>query len=674
MSVVGTVQNDQDYVRGYEFDPMAPYAEAFVNVAKSGIQEGYNYLRAPHDFLQNPATRDEMKKFFMENTFDPNDPRYCTEGKNANPLASRNIQERAEDFAALFDNDIREGIMKTQWISEASPLSAYNNVVGMTLPMHKQILMNATFDQVLPKKVSKSNRFTLTMETREIVDIHGNRFDMFYEQNMMTPAINESIPQADIIIALPEIRTTNILKDTFQLQGRKYNLSVKSCVTGIIAESYVEEGEMYYDSTAQEMKTVTAGNAGVKPTLFRCGDIQFHPAYGELDAVMNVPVRFMVKKDAVSDPVMAEGILNGVRWKDNMFQFSFTPGNTDTVVSAILFHAVCDASSAAFPTVSFDWHATTKEYQIPDQPHITVTVTPESVKDIQASYDVNQITKLMSMMQLGLLHWKDDNILSDLDHSFETMPDSQKVSAAIDWAPPMQFNGTPRQWRRDMFMEQLDRYVTRMLQVLNDENMTVLVFGRPDVIGNIVPQEFTYQSPSNIGPVELDFTRTVVTSNRRTYNFVSSQKLRNDNNLILLLIPRNTLRITYCIIDYQLYVSNELRDPIHIEAPAMTCFERWYFLQYQPVQGRIMCLNTMGTREQMENPNPVASRAMHDDTANFNTYASSVNGVSIARGNGTYGGVAVATAVGTQDAKVINPGDTAGNAPFNGPDMAPIGG
>ena len=87
------------------------------------------------------------------------------------------------------------------------------------------------------------------------------------------------------------------------------------------------------------------------------------------------------------------------------------------------------------------------------------------------------------------------------------------------------------------------------------------------------------------------------------------------------------MRITYELIDYQLYVSNELRDTEHYEAPAMTCFERWFFLQFQPVQGRIMNLNIMGTREQLENPDPVAQRAMYDDTSNYATYASNVNGV-----------------------------------------------
>ena len=652
--ILGTKENDIQDLRGYENDPLYPYVESFINVVKAPqyLNEGYNYFGNIRDYMRNPATRDEMKRFFVENSYDPMDPRYCQEGKNANPAALRNIAEHTEYMEQLFENDLSApdahgkswGILGSGWnsVNEASSLADFNNVVGMSLPVHKNILMNAVFDQVLPKKVSRSNRFTESIETREMIDTDGKRIDMFYEQNKMTPAINKSIPQARVFIPLPEMRTINILQSVFGLTGRKYHLSVKSAVVGIIAESWTEPGDTYFDPSDQKFKTVptSGGSAGMRLVLFKCNPIHFDPFYGDYDAVINCPIKFKIYKDSYADEsnaVIVDGALSGARYRDDMFHFSFMTPTTyvpksesdpkPVTVAGLLFYAAADASSAAFPTVQFDWRVKTKQYQIPDQPHITVTVTPESVKDIQASYDVNQITKLMSMMQLALLHWKDDNILKELDKSFLTMPDSQKVSAAIDWAPPLQFNGTPRQWRRDMYMEQLNRYVTRMLQVLNDENMTVLVFGSPNVIENVIPEDFSYTSPSSIGPVQLDFTKTVCSSGRRTFNFVSSQKLRNDNNFIILLIPRNTMRITYELIDYQLYVSNELRDTEHYEAPAMTCFERWFFLQFQPVQGRIMNLNIMGTREQLENPDPVAQRAMYDDTSNYATYASNVNGV-----------------------------------------------
>ena len=171
--------------------------------------------------------------------------------------------------------------------------------------------------------------------------------------------------------------------------------------------------------------------------------------------------------------------------------------------------------------------------------------------------------------------------------------------------------------------------VTEMLQELNDENMTIAIFGRPDLIRRIAPQQYTYQTASNIGPVELDFTRTVVTSEHRVYNFISTNKMRNNNNFVVLLIPRNSMRITYKVVDYQMYLSNEIRDARQTALPAMTAFERWLFLQYQPVQGRMHIMNPTGLRNNPEDDvkDFIGANAMNDYTANRADYANEVNGV-----------------------------------------------
>ena len=106
--------------------------------------------------------------------------------------------------------------------------------------------------------------------------------------------------------------------------------------------------------------------------------------------------------------------------------------------------------------------------------------------------------------------------------------------------------------------------------------------------------------------------------------------MRNNNNLIVLLIPRNSMRITYKVIDYQMYISSEIRDHDQYELPAMTCFERWYFLSYQPVQGRIRIMNPSGLRENIVMGNEkdyIGENAMNDYTANTEQYSSEVNGV-----------------------------------------------
>lgn len=87
------------------------------------------------------------------------------------------------------------------------------------------------------------------------------------------------------------------------------------------------------------------------------------------------------------------------------------------------------------------------------------------------------------------------------------------------------------------------------------------------------------------------------------------------------------MRITYKIIDYQMYLSNEIRDTKNYQLPAMTAFERWLFLQYQPIQGRVQILNVTGLRDNPEAKDYIGVNAMNDYTANKEQYASEVNGV-----------------------------------------------
>ena len=147
-------------------------------------------------------------------------------------------------------------------------------------------------------------------------------------------------------------------------------------------------------------------------------------------------------------------------------------------------------------------------------------------------------------------------------------------------------------------MDYLDDLVTRMLQVLNDPNMTVTIYGDPRIVRKVTPTEYTYQAPANIGPITLDYTQTIVNNkDQRVYNFVGSDKFRNTNELMIILNPRNTDRICYRLYDYQLYISNEIRNSANPSLPSIHAFERWLLKAYQPVQSRIKILNPSGLRK-----------------------------------------------------------------------------
>ena len=282
-------------------------------------------------------------------------------------------------------------------------------------------------------------------------------------------------------------------------------------------------------------------------------------------------------------------------------------------ISAVKIKAKVDTSTAMVPTCSVKWDTTTTIEEIPDATPINVPIAPEEIKDVAALYNVNQLSKVMSMIKLVLGNYKDDKIKGHLDESFIRMPDSQKVASTFDFAPERAgYAFSHVQWRKEAFMDYLDHVTTIMLQVLNDPNMTITVLGSPELVRMITPTEYTYQAPSSIGQVELDFTRTIVTSDKRVYQFMGSDKLRGTTNFILILCPRNSERIIYRIYDYQMYISNEIRNVKNYALPAVHAFERWKFVEYQPVQGRVQILHPTGLTNIAANDAPVQTSAMND--------------------------------------------------------------
>ena len=213
-------------------------------------------------------------------------------------------------------------------------------------------------------------------------------------------------------------------------------------------------------------------------------------------------------------------------------------------------------------------------------------------------YDANQVTKIMSMTKTVLSEKKDKNMKDFFDASYETLDERTSFYGTFDFAVP---EGYALDWvtfRQATFMDYLDDYATKMLQVLNDPNMTTSVVGDPRIVRKLSPKDYVYQAPANIGPVTLDYTQTIVNaSDKRVYNFVGSDKYRNTNQLMIILNPRNTERIVYRLYDYQMYISNEIRNSSNPSLPSIHAFERFLMKEYMPCQGRIDILHSSGLRD-----------------------------------------------------------------------------
>lgn len=587
MPIGNSINTKTEIVGGSLYkDPMTSYSQSFLDIVNN-IDEGcgLDIFSEAGKVLRRPESREALKSFFMEGFMDEDttDPLNKIPGYMEDQYA---MQEQ------LFEND-------ADLILESANLAAYNPVIGITFPVHKNILMNMVYDKgAIQKVVASGPKFTISMEKRILIDKNGQEIDMFTDQNKMSPAIDASNPTYEIEITLPEVGTTDVLG----LCGgtRMDHLSIKTHVSRIMVEKvYIKEGDIMPDEDNVIRPTgpiATAADEGEKTNVWFPTNIQFTPGYTQYERTFNQPISIIVRTSATETTKITDS-LAGVMDHDK-----FTIMSATGAVKKVMLSAELDTSNAMLDTCSVSWRVDTKIVEIPNAIPINVTISPEEVKDLAALYQVNQLTKIMSLLKTTLANYKDDKIRQFLDDSYDKLPEVARGYAEFDFAVPAGYALDPLTWRHTMFFETFDSMVTKMLQVLNDPNMIITVFGDPDLVRRITPTEYSYATPSSIGPVELDFKRTVVTSDKRVYQFIGSDKLRGTDYFTVLLCPRGTNRITYRIYDYQMYVSNEIRNINNPALPAVHAFERFLVDEYQPVQSRIKILNTTGFRSATTNP------------------------------------------------------------------------
>lgn len=564
----------------YRNDPLYAFGKAFTEAANDILTvENYDLFSEPTRTIRSSAARNALKNFFCESFVDDNN----------SMLTAEELEAQHEDAEAMFENDIT-AIQENAYMSEYAPM------VGMALPIHKLILMNNVFSQgdVLQKVVAVQPNFTISMERRILVTPQGEEIDMFLEQNKITDAIENTAPTKEFELDLPHVETTtDFIGELGGVTGDE--LSSITHVSGIYVENvYFAEGDHLPDENgwySNKGAIATAADAGLKNVWFHV-NIAFTPSYGgpnRNERVFNQPITIKYKKDATTTAVLTDTMFGTMN--NSKIGISTLQGKITKVKVA----AKLNTSNAMLETVSTKWRVDSDYVEIPEATPINTTISPEEVKDVAAMYDANQVTKIMSMTKTVLSEYKDMKIKRFLDASYDEMDERTSFSGSFDFAPPENYALDWVSFRHATFMDYIDDYATKMLQVYNDPNMTISIVGDPRIVRKITPKEYSYQAPANIGPVTLDYTQTVVnSSDRRVYNFVGSDKLRNTNELMVILNPRNTERICYRLYDYQLYISNEIRNSANPSLPAIHSFERFLVKAYQPVQGRISILNPSG--------------------------------------------------------------------------------
>ena len=583
MPIVGNTDNAKIVGESYSKNPLYSYAKAFKECAEGILNESQmDVFEEPRKVLRTASTKEAMRRFFVENCYDENNETLTAEDR-ADIVAMQEQQ---------FENDVKA-------MNEHASLSGdYNPMIGMALPIHKLILMNMVFDKgAIQKVTATAPKFTISLERRILVTPSGEEIDMFLQQNMMTDAINSTAPFKEFDLTLPEVGTTDILG---ALGGASNldNLAISTYISAInIGEVLYEVGDILPDENGFVTPDGEVAEEETTVDTWVKTNIKFNPNYGgpnHYERVVVQAVEWDAKsKDATSGEVVVEHVVDTI--SATMNKNVITATNLTGKVAKIKVKTRLDSSNGMLETCSVKWKIDTELVEIDTSIPINTTISPEEVKDIAALYQVNQLTKLMGMFKTALANYKDDTILQGLNDSWESMPARRKGYNTFDFAPRTGYALDHVEWRYKTVFDFLDSEVTKMLQVWNDANVTVAIFGDPDLIRKITPKEYTYQAPSAIGPVELDYAQTVVNaSDKRVYNLLGSDKLRNTDDLIIVLNPRNTDRIMYRIYDYQMYVSNEIRNSKNPALPAIHAFERFKFVDYQGVQSRVTILNRSG--------------------------------------------------------------------------------
>ena len=572
---------NRDLGSSYRKSPMYPYAKAFSEVADTILREdGYDIFEEPQRVMRRRSSNETMKNFFLEGMFD-------NEQAGVNPLVdAEDLAMMQEDAEQQFENDVKA-------MYENSALAEYNPIVGMALPIHKLILMNNVYDKGGIQKVTADQpKFTINLERRILRKPDGTELDFFLQQNELTAAIDSTNPTKEIELSLPVTEEKDIVTDVFGGTSLDH-LDVETYICAVqIKNVQIDIGDILPNSEGYIEKDGEVATEATTADVWFHTDIRFTPNYGgpnHYERAVTMPLQFVYKDAANSGEVtQLKAIITGSMNKDR-----FNIDDLAHNIKNIRLSAKLDSSNAMLETVTPTWRVDTELVEIGTATPINVTVSPEEIKDLSA--DVNQLTKQMEMIKTVLGNYKDDKIHQFIDQTYNRLDERTSFADEFDFAPRSDYALSHVEWRHATFMDFLDDLATRMLQVLNDPNMTVTIFGDPRIVRKITPKEYSYTAPANIGPVTLDYSQVISNlSDKRVYNFIGSDKMRNTNTLDILLNPRNSERICIRIYDYQLYFSNEIRNIANPALPAIHAFERWKAVAYQPVISKVKIKNPSG--------------------------------------------------------------------------------
>ena len=281
---IGGVRPSKQMGHGYETDPLYSFAKAFKESASNILNEsGLDIFEEPTKVYRRANASEAMRKFFVEGSFDPENT----------TMSPAEVEDHINCMNEQFTNDVEA-------MNEHAVLPDYNPIVGMSLPIHKLILMNMVFDKgAIQKTTAVSPKFTESMEIRLLVTPDGREIDMFLEQNEMTAAIDATVPIVNFDVTLPNIGATDYVK---ALGGGSLDSLdiVETYICAVqVSGVYIAEGEMLpnEDGYLEGGKFATSSEAGTYDVWYRT-EIRMQPNFGGKERAVVQPVNIKYKSDS----------------------------------------------------------------------------------------------------------------------------------------------------------------------------------------------------------------------------------------------------------------------------------------------------------------------------------------------------------------------------------------
>jgi len=355
-------------------DPMYAYAASFCDVQKNILRESQvDYAMEPQRALAFKGNVDALKSFFIENSVIG----------DSKTITQEEYQDQLDMMSEAFQNDI-------QAVREnaVAGIASWNPMIGLSLPMHKYLMLNTVFAQAVPRFVAKAPAWTESIETRYMVSPTGEKIDIANQQNQIYRIWRSANQPVEVPVALPELQSIDILDKYFSVSRVSHNLSVATHISAILVEDFAKAGDtvvtMTQGTDGYEF-TEAEATADGKALVWKPWKAEFTPGYGDANRIIVSPVDILVTTDgteatetAVHDTIFASQ-------RENMFEINSTSG----AVKAVKIWARYDASSRTRKTPRVEWGEKTIFVQVPENDGITVPVTPEEVKDIGALYGIN---------------------------------------------------------------------------------------------------------------------------------------------------------------------------------------------------------------------------------------------------------------------------------------------